>query len=516
MTERILWVTVTDRQFFPGTLALVNSIRHYHPNAEIAVIGSGEFNEGLAAAQIQLLEKGGIRVYRHSDFSNPGRVLGAWQLKAYAAHDLSAGYDMVIGADSDAVLCSNLDDIIRQSLADGKMRGGRDGDRRQYDADYAPYGFQTPATTETYMSTLYFVPLNALNRSILKEWAMACNEAKFGPQPVKVYPGHGDQGVLNAIIFKHTKGANVELLENRLTSQHGTYTKDVVNYGAGALVNRSFGNKPMRALHNSGVANFWRPEHSEALPVSGQNQTWSYAHWLWMLWFGVLTDWTLDPFEWLPFDSRHLCRDLVHYFHHIETIAPETVVKRWDEMTDPLLERITMHSHRLMPLERSMKRYIKLGKQAPSHGRIVEVGSYFGGSAITLAVALLHRSVGVTSIESFMGNLDGTVDGLKLSSPAVFLQNVKGQFPHLNISTLPLDSLNASRKFQDRSLDMVFIDGNHSTAAVTNDIDVWLPKVKKGGVIAGDDISWGSVSKAVTQKFGAGYESECDIWWTIV
>ncbi|KKM96434.1 hypothetical protein LCGC14_1178130 [marine sediment metagenome] len=42
--------------------------------------------------------------------------------------------------------------------------------------------------------------------------------------------------------------------------------------------------------------------------------------------------------------------------------------------------------------------------------------------------------------------------------------------------------------FKMDSLDFVYIDANHSYEYVYQDISIWFPKVKKGGVIAGHDI----------------------------
>lgn len=36
-------------------------------------------------------------------------------------------------------------------------------------------------------------------------------------------------------------------------------------------------------------------------------------------------------------------------------------------------------------------------------------------------------------------------------------------------------------------IDLVYIDGNHAYEYVKEDIDLWLPKIRKGGMIAGDD-----------------------------
>lgn len=48
-------------------------------------------------------------------------------------------------------------------------------------------------------------------------------------------------------------------------------------------------------------------------------------------------------------------------------------------------------------------------------------------------------------------------------------------------------SAEAVNDFKDESLDMVYIDANHRLEFVINDISVWLPKIKNGGIIAGHD-----------------------------
>lgn len=48
-------------------------------------------------------------------------------------------------------------------------------------------------------------------------------------------------------------------------------------------------------------------------------------------------------------------------------------------------------------------------------------------------------------------------------------------------------SMNALRFFRDKSLDFVYIDGDHSFGAVASDIYYWSQKVKDGGIVAGHD-----------------------------
>ncbi len=62
-------------------------------------------------------------------------------------------------------------------------------------------------------------------------------------------------------------------------------------------------------------------------------------------------------------------------------------------------------------------------------------------------------------------------------------------------------SSNAINYFQNNqiNIDMLHIDGNHDTAHVREDIDLYLPMVKEGGYIVLDDIDWESVKPALNK-----------------
>lgn len=59
------------------------------------------------------------------------------------------------------------------------------------------------------------------------------------------------------------------------------------------------------------------------------------------------------------------------------------------------------------------------------------------------------------------------------------------EFPHATI--LRSKSVDAARLFEDGSLDFVYIDADHRYEPVLRDLQAWLPKVRKGGIIAGHD-----------------------------
>ena len=54
----------------------------------------------------------------------------------------------------------------------------------------------------------------------------------------------------------------------------------------------------------------------------------------------------------------------------------------------------------------------------------------------------------------------------------------------------------AAERFADGSLDFVYVDASHKYADARADIEAWWPKVKAGGLMAGDDYYNGYVPLA--------------------
>lgn len=50
-----------------------------------------------------------------------------------------------------------------------------------------------------------------------------------------------------------------------------------------------------------------------------------------------------------------------------------------------------------------------------------------------------------------------------------------------------VDSVQAAKRFEDHSLDFVYLDGRHHYEGIKEDLDSWYSKVKPGGIFCGHD-----------------------------
>jgi len=73
-------------------------------------------------------------------------------------------------------------------------------------------------------------------------------------------------------------------------------------------------------------------------------------------------------------------------------------------------------------------------------------------------------------------------------------------------------TIEAAKQVEDESLDFIFIDADHSSEAVRNDIITWTTKVKSSGWILGHDINWPTV-KGVVDDLLPGYVIGPDNAW---
>ena len=148
----------------------------------------------------------------------------------------------------------------------------------------------------------------------------------------------------------------------------------------------------------------------------------------------------------------------------------------------------------------------------PPGSRFVEVGTYLGRSLCSLGEVVQHSGKRFTLIgidtclgsgpegpaqknyhESAVARGGGTFAG-------ALHKNVVDCGYGDSITLIIANSVAASRLFADGSLDWVHLDARHDYESVKADIQAWLPKVRRGGWLSGDDydeLKWPDVIKAV-------------------
>jgi hypothetical protein len=62
--------------------------------------------------------------------------------------------------------------------------------------------------------------------------------------------------------------------------------------------------------------------------------------------------------------------------------------------------------------------------------------------------------------------------------------------PYPNVTILREMSQDALKRFENESIDFVYIDGNHQFKYIAEDLYDWWKKVKKGGIICGHDYAY--------------------------
>lgn len=81
-------------------------------------------------------------------------------------------------------------------------------------------------------------------------------------------------------------------------------------------------------------------------------------------------------------------------------------------------------------------------------------------------------------------------------------------------------SANVALRYANSYFDFVFIDGNHAYPYVSEDIRVWLPKVRSGGVLAGHDYvdkpKYGVIQACQELLPNHKFNKRAKVWWVDV
>lgn len=156
--------------------------------------------------------------------------------------------------------------------------------------------------------------------------------------------------------------------------------------------------------------------------------------------------------------------------------------------------------------------YSEMVERFPSGSHFVEIGSWKGKSSVYMAVEIINsgKDIKFDCVDPWM---DAQPEGVYYETYPnlyeTFLSNIEPVKTHIN--PVRKFSADAVKNYKRNSLDFVFIDGNHEHPFIDEDIKLWYPKVKSGGIIAGHDYPHPPVFEAVNAKFKE-VESREECW----
>lgn len=184
-------------------------------------------------------------------------------------------------------------------------------------------------------------------------------------------------------------------------------------------------------------------------------------------------------------------------------------LQEWKPSLD-LLQNYMETAH----LKSGRKRWDEILNRLPEgNATVIEVGVWHGKNALHL----LHgnESVHLTMIDTWeppekdssyykSGSKIAVKSRKEFEQAYISATNVMRRFPE-RTRILAMTSQEACDLIPDNSVDLVFIDADHSYESVMKDISCWLPKVKPGGYLCGHDYGHpyqGNVKQAVDRYFG--------------
>ncbi len=128
------------------------------------------------------------------------------------------------------------------------------------------------------------------------------------------------------------------------------------------------------------------------------------------------------------------------------------------------------------------------------HGIVVEVGVYEG--ALSKKFSQLPSLEHLYVVDSWDGYYSKFGDDHmeKIAQGVIAWGKTEPK-----VTVLRLDTADAAEQFAEESIDFFHTDGDHSLAGIRRDIRLWLPKVKRGGIISGDNYEAATVAQGVNE-----------------
>lgn len=117
--------------------------------------------------------------------------------------------------------------------------------------------------------------------------------------------------------------------------------------------------------------------------------------------------------------------------------------------------------------------------------KFVEIGTYRGQYASTLMKEM--PDLDLYAVDKFL-TYRNYKDFHKQDLEVDALQEATERSSEYGFKIIKEWSSDASKLFDDESLDAIFIDDNHDFLFLAEGLKNWVPKVKKGGIVSGHDL----------------------------
>ena len=172
--------------------------------------------------------------------------------------------------------------------------------------------------------------------------------------------------------------------------------------------------------------------------------------------------------------------------------------------------------------------YKQFADQLKDHQIMVELGSWKGQSAAYMAAELkMQNKNGVKffCVDTWEGTSDEEHGGDKWVKEGKLFEKFTDNLREVSDYYIPLrmTTERASYLFPEQSIDICFVDADHSYEGVTKDLELWTPKVKPGGIMSGHDYdptgsAWQERRRAVDDfwgKFGKEVKATGGLTWMV-
>lgn len=173
--------------------------------------------------------------------------------------------------------------------------------------------------------------------------------------------------------------------------------------------------------------------------------------------------------------------------------------------------------------DKDVESYRSLIRSIPNNSTILELGCWMGRSLASVSDIILEKNITICVVDTFEGTTnegDAHKIAQEIDLKAEFIKNISEfGLEGSNIHVYKMTTGEAAKRFKSLKVDFdfIFIDADHSTEAVTKDINNYSKLLKdSNSILAGHDLSWETVRKAIencVEDTNTVTHNGENLWW---